>query len=121
MDLFDQAIETSIANGVTQDEALAKELAGEFYILRGRNKFGQAYLKESYYAYVKWNCVMKYQALDRKIAKPLKPTQSQTNNSTGGSWESSLSLSSTPPTTLDVSSDMLDLSTLVKASQALLG
>ena len=111
-----------------QDEALAKELAAEFYYARGREKVSNDYMREAYYAYMKWNSQLKIQAVDKKL--------STASHSSGGSlsWESrdspttstnsspQASLSSTFTATISgSSSELLDLTTVIKASQALLG
>jgi len=128
MDYFDAAIEGAAQNGATQDEAVAKELAAGLYAQRGRDKMAHSYLKESYYTYMKWNCFLKTQNLDARIEKGEPRLLSGRTASGGLSWEPSLSLSSslespqsTFTATFSGSSELLDLSTVVKASQALLG
>ncbi len=46
MELYDQAIEEATRQGFIQEEALAKELASEFYSQRGRHRLATDYLRE---------------------------------------------------------------------------
>lgn len=64
MDLYEQAIQSARDNGFVQQEALAYELAAQFYATRGFDTFAHAYLKNARYAYLRWGAHGKVRELD---------------------------------------------------------
>jgi signal transduction histidine kinase len=64
MTLYDQAIDSAAAQELTHHQALAGELAGRFYLARGRAKIARAYLAEARRAYLRWGATAKVAALD---------------------------------------------------------
>ncbi|MEG4319488.1 MULTISPECIES: AAA family ATPase [unclassified Microcoleus] len=54
MDYYDRAIQHSREQGYIQEEALANELAAEFYLLAGREKVAKVYMTDAYYGYIRW-------------------------------------------------------------------
>ena len=111
MDFYDRAIAGARENGYIQEEALANELAAEFYFSCGREKVARDYLSESYYAYIRWgasakvrNLETRYPHIFSRMPNPQNLEGTQTTNSTSRS-----------------SSGILDLATVMKASQALSG
>ncbi|RKZ90551.1 MAG: serine/threonine-protein kinase PknK, partial [Candidatus Parabeggiatoa sp. nov. 1] len=115
---YEKAISGARDNGYIQEEALAHELAGLFYLAKGQTKFAQVCLREAHYAYQQWGAAAKVADLEQRypqfLAKPVS-TQVQT------------SITKTPaatlmgPTSLTSYSSLLDLSSVVKASQTLSG
>jgi len=54
MDRYDQAIEASRRGGFHQEEALANELAGRFYLEHKREKVAKVYLTEAHAGFLRW-------------------------------------------------------------------
>jgi tetratricopeptide (TPR) repeat protein len=51
---YDQSIDLAREHGYVNEEALANELAAEFYLEKGQVRLGQHYLRDAHYAYVRW-------------------------------------------------------------------
>ena len=103
--LYDEAIASAHAAEFVQNEALANELAARFYAEQGRTKLARAYGDEARYLYEKWGATGKVAALDAATPPRTRTLDARrTTNSLGGD-----------------NSSQLDLSTVVKAAQALSG
>ncbi|MSP59687.1 MAG: GAF domain-containing protein [Myxococcales bacterium] len=103
MNLYDQAIEAAAQTEFLQHRALTNELAGRFHLGHGRKRIARAYLTEARYAYARWGADAKVADLDRRYEEIL-PRQEDAGK--GGSGTTAASL---------------DLSTVMKASQAISG
>ncbi|MEG4801629.1 AAA family ATPase [Microcoleus sp. ARI1-B5] len=130
MECYDQAIQGAKDTGYLQEEALANELAAEFYLDWGKEKIAAGYLQEAYYCYSHWGAKAKTDDLEKRYPQLLTPIlQSQQNrfllNQTLISNTNRSSIShQTIQTTYSSSStisDSLDFATILKASQALSG
>ncbi|MUL37109.1 hybrid sensor histidine kinase/response regulator [Gloeocapsopsis dulcis] len=99
MEYYDRAIAQAKEQGYLQEEALANELAAEFYFSQGRDKVAQVYLVEAYYGYLRWGATAKVKDLETQYPQVLAQTLKQDNPE-------------------EVSKN-LDLATVMKASQAL--
>ncbi|MBD3563323.1 GAF domain-containing sensor histidine kinase, partial [Planktothrix sp. FACHB-1355] len=91
-------------------EALANELAAEFYFSLGRKKVGQTYLMEAYYGYIRWGAMAKVKNLELRYTQILAQiikTEAPIFN-----------LTKTTTLTNSIASDKLDFATVIKASQA---
>jgi signal transduction histidine kinase len=64
MALYDAAIEAAADQEITHHAALAAELAGKFYLERGRRKIARAYLADARQSYLRWGATAKVAALD---------------------------------------------------------
>ncbi|MEG4350860.1 AAA family ATPase [Microcoleus sp. LAD1_D5] len=113
MDLYDRAIDGAANNGYIQEEALAYELAGEFYQALGKEIVSQAYLTKAYYGYICWGAVAKVKDLESThpfLAAQTRtiqtPTLHLTPTTTGSTTSSSLG-------------DFLDLASFIKSAQAI--
>lgn len=111
MEYYDRAIAQAKEHGYLQEEALANELAAEFYFSQGRNKVAQVYLVEAYYGYLRWGATAKVKDLETRHPQVLAQMLKQ-DNSEGATQIRSV---------LGSSSKSLDLATVMKASQALSG
>ncbi len=98
IELYEQAIESARQNGFTQNAALANELAAQLYLARNNEKIAKIYLQAAYYYYQQWGAWRKLEYLKAKYARFLLPTLTTSSSSTN---------------------DVLDLATVIKASQAL--
>ncbi|MEZ2278319.1 MAG: AAA family ATPase [Microcoleus sp.] len=113
MDLYDRAIAGAAKNGYIQEEALAYELAGEFYQSLGKQIVAQAYLTKAYYGYIRWGALAKVKHLESihsflvaqtRVAET--PTLDVTRTTTGSTTSNGLG-------------DFLDVTTFIKSSQAI--
>jgi len=102
--LYEQAIRSAHSNGFVNNEAIAYELAARFYAARGFQKFADSYLLGARYCYQRWGADGKVAQLDRLYPHLKK--------------ESSISQ---PTSTIVASTELLDLATVIKVSQAVSG
>src|SRR5262249_6241276 len=65
MELYEQAIQSSRANGFVHNEALGHELAGRFYLSRGFETSGLAHLCRARACFALWGADGKVKQLDR--------------------------------------------------------
>lgn len=63
-DHYDAAIEGAKLNKFIQEEALACELAGRFYLLRNKNMIARAYMTRAYYTWARWGAKAKTEHLE---------------------------------------------------------
>ncbi len=105
---YDQAIAGAHENEYINEEALAYELAGRFYLARQQNHFADYYLKNAHYAYQQWGAKAKEQELEAKY-----PQLQVSSKATV------LDVKRNTKTTSSNSGDVLDLATVMKASQAI--
>ncbi|OCR00279.1 serine/threonine protein kinase [Oscillatoriales cyanobacterium USR001] len=115
---YDRAIKGAKEQGFIQEEALANERAAEFYLACDREKVAKAYMTEAYYCYIRWGAVAKVRDLEETysylISRTLPPEFSDldpTMTTTANRRTTSTSSHSTA----------LDLTTIMKAAQALSG
>lgn len=113
--LYDQAIQHAHENEFLQEEALAFELAGQFHENRGNTSLAGHYLQHAHQTYTAWGGTAKTSELEMRFphyfpgdARPSDPNPSLATTAT----ISSTNLSSTA---------VLDLGSVIKASQALSG
>jgi len=99
--LYEEAIKSARENEFIHNEGLAYELAARFYAARGFQKFADAYLLEARYCYQRWGADAKVAQLDQ-LYPHLKEE----------------SLISTPTGTILAPTELLDLATVIKVSQA---
>ncbi len=64
MRLYDQAIRSAAENGFLQNEALACELAANFYRARGFEQIFESYLSKAYAGYARWGADGKVKQLE---------------------------------------------------------
>ncbi|OUC15928.1 MAG: hypothetical protein B0A82_04000 [Alkalinema sp. CACIAM 70d] len=113
MELYDRAIANAKKHHFVQDEALANERAAEFYLTWDKPKVAQVYLTDAYYAYARWGATAKTDDLQTRYGNllllPLQPVEFS-SPSTAHNFPTSLQLG-----------QVLDFSSIVKASQILAG
>lgn len=105
---YDSAIASAQAHGYLQEEALANELAAQFYHRQGREKFADIYLKDAYYSYFRWGATAKVQQLEQKYPQLI---QAAITNRSAVSYPTAIGTTG--------NSQSLDLSAVLKASQAI--
>ncbi|PZD74066.1 Phytochrome-like protein cph2 [Acaryochloris thomasi RCC1774] len=117
MEGYDVAIATAVEHGYLQDVALANELAARFYLAWGKEKIGKTYLIDAYYAYAHWGAAAKVEDLEKRY-RPLLASILEQTHERSHSTETITALSIGTLTTSSTStSSLIDLSTLIKASQ----
>src|SRR5262249_16017509 len=81
MRLYEQAIRSAHANGFIHNEALAYEVAAQFYAARGFHKLADAYFLEARYRYLRWGAEGKVHQLDEQYPqlRQEKPVASSTS------------------------------------------
>jgi len=101
--LYEQAIRSARENGFVQNEGIANELAGRFYLGHGLETNGLAHLRNARACFALWGADGKVRQLDSRHPHLAAPEGH-------------------PPTaTMDSSVRQLDVTTVVKASQAVSG
>jgi PAS domain S-box-containing protein len=108
---YDEAARLAHENKFTQDEALAYELAGRFYLNRGQEELAQHYLRNAAYAYDQWGALAKVTAMEEKYPFLLEQAEHAARSST---ISTSSKTSGTSKGTRSI-----DFASVLKASQAL--
>ncbi len=130
IDYYDRAIFVAKENGYTNEEALANELAGRFYLEWGKQKIAQAYLVDAYYCYLRWgaqakadNLIKCYPEQFTCVVEQEQPNPQSGEQSCCSSYTSAFTLSGSQTVISSQSSisNSLDLKAIIKASQALAG
>jgi predicted ATPase/signal transduction histidine kinase len=104
MSLYEQAIRSARDNGFVNNEALANELASRFYAARGFEDIARLYLQKARYCYLRWGADGKIRQLEEMYP------HHRTEELTPG-----------PTTTAAMPFEHLDLTTVIKVSQAVSG
>ncbi|NEO42074.1 MAG: AAA family ATPase [Moorea sp. SIOASIH] len=110
-EFYEKAIQGAKKSKFIHEEALAYERASEFYLALGREEIGQFYLKNAHHCYSRWGAQAKVKQLEEEYPEYLLRVTNQ-----GKSKRLSTSISTTGS-----DGETLDLSTVIKASQAISG
>lgn len=111
LEFYDHAITSARENEYTQNEAIACELLAKFYLQRGQESLARAHMMDAYYGYLGWGATAKANALKEEygnliakipVAKGDRDTTTSTYTSSRGS-------------------ESLDITSVIKVSQAILG
>ncbi|MEH2047837.1 trifunctional serine/threonine-protein kinase/ATP-binding protein/sensor histidine kinase [Nostoc sp.] len=111
MELYDKAIASAAENGYLQNEALANELAFRFYLDKDRQNFAKVYFKEARYRYLKWEATGKVRQLDEQYSQLFTDTVGEVTGQ-GTATKQIRDI-------FEAKTQTLDISTAIKASQAL--
>lgn len=112
MNLYDQAIESARKNEFIQNEALANELAAKFWLEQGKEEFAQLYMRKACQGYQIWGAKRKVEVLEETYPQWFSSSSSNRKLATGATASS---------TTSNRLIEALDLTTIMKASQAISG
>ncbi len=99
--LYEDAISASRHHDFVNNEAIANELAGRFYLARGFETIARTYLQNGRHAYLRWGALGKAQQLDRQYPH-LREERAVAS----------------PTATIGAPVGQFDLATVVKVSQA---
>lgn len=117
---YEQAIKGAKKHSYIQEEALANELAAEFYLQLNINKAAQVYLMDAHYAYLTWGANAKVKALESYY-----PSLTYRNHRNDGVIDLTLTQTTTSTTvtstTGTIQGNSFDLATVMKAAQAISG
>ncbi len=108
-EFYEKAIQGAKKYEFIHEEALAYERAAEFYLSLGREEIGQFYLRNAHHCYTRWGAKAKVKQLEEEYPQYLLGLSNQSK---------SKSLSTTISTTGN-DGEILDLTTVLKASQAI--
>ncbi|MDM8531381.1 AAA family ATPase [Anaerolineales bacterium HSG25] len=107
INLYDEAIESAREHGFIQNEALANELAGKFWVSRNKADFARLYLTKAYYGYELWGATRKL-SLMSELYPYLRLKKQPAITSNGDS-------------SIADQGAVLDLATVIQASQTISG
>jgi len=107
---YDKAIILARENEYLNEEALAYELAGRFYLARNQNHVARHYLQDAHYAYQRWGAIAKVKDLEARYPQFLANTSTDT-------YQNRLNLSTTDSG--QTTSGVLDFNSALKASQTI--
>ncbi|MGB3639898.1 MAG: AAA family ATPase, partial [Rivularia sp. (in: cyanobacteria)] len=110
MELYDLAIASANTYGFIQNEALANELAANFWLGMNKEDFAQIYLSEAYNGYQTWGAKYKVEDLENQYDFWLNPRVAKSTNS-------QTTITQTSTTTNFAAS--LDIDTVLKTSQTI--
>ncbi|MEH1845870.1 MAG: AAA family ATPase [Nostoc sp.] len=135
IEYYDRAIAKAKENEYLNEEAIANELAAKFYLEWGKERIAQEYLINAYYCYTRWGAKAKVDDLEQRYPQllapilqqrrsgsdsekvsPLMPNETITNIDSIATLHPSISKSVSSSSSASV---MLDLATVLKASQTL--
>ena len=108
---YDQAIVLARENEYVNEEALAHELAAKFYLAKGQDHLAHHYLRDAHYAYQRWGATAKVKDLETRYPQVFAQAVTSTLPATA--------TTSTTTTTERRVSTALDLTSMIKASQAI--
>jgi signal transduction histidine kinase/GAF domain-containing protein len=109
---YDRAVKGASDHEYIHEAALANELAAEFYLACDRKKVAQVYLIDAYYGYIHWGATAKVKHLESEYPMSLPPISA----AKPGAEQTMIS---TNANSISSHSGLLDLTTVLKASQAL--
>ncbi|MCP4136285.1 MAG: AAA family ATPase [bacterium] len=113
-DYYDRAADLAGEQGFLYEEGLANELAGSFYYKRGRMKTARVYLQDARYCYERWGSPVLAEQLDKAYSQLILPgmREDQLRDMSFFTYSS---------TSAERTSNVLDMSAVMKASQAISG
>ena len=109
---YDRAITSAHENDYLNEEALAYELAGKFYLARNQNHVARHYLQDAHYTYQRWGAVAKFKDLEARYPQFLATVSTDTIQT-----RLRPSITNSGKTT----SGVLDINSVIKASQTISG
>lgn len=120
MNLYDRAIKGAKENEYIQEEALSNELAAKFYLTWGKENIAQLYLTDAYYGYARWGAKAKVEHLEKCYPELLAPILNHKTSLKTGDTITKMMTGTVTSSSSGVS-EILDLATVIKASQSLSG
>ena len=112
-EFYDKAIAGAKENEYLNEEAIAYELAGRFYLEREQKHFAEYYFQNAHYAYQRWGAIAKVKDLEERYPQFLTPETTTAPQSSFRKTQTTM--------TGSFSSANMDLAAVMKASQAISG
>ncbi len=112
-ELYDEAAAGAREGGFVNEEALVHETAARFYVGRGQPEVARHYLRDAHYAYLRWGAHSKIQHLD-KVFPEFMEAPAPVMSVRGTLLDSTV-------TTTERAASLLDMGTVLKASQTIAG
>ncbi len=109
---YDLAIAKAKENEYINEEALANELAAKFYLDWGKVKIAKTYINEAAYLYSLWGATAKVKDIESHYSHLMV-------NNYGSNSLTETTRTTTRKNSASHSGDLLDLATIMKASQAI--
>lgn len=110
---YEHAIDLARENEYLNEEALAYELAGNFYLSQNQTRLAGHYLRDAHYTYRRWGALAKAKDLEARYPQFLVQAEVRSRQ---------LPVSTTPTTDSgETASSILDLTSVLKASQTISG
>jgi len=116
--LYEKAIDAASAHEFVRDEGMANERVGEFLLSLSLPKAAAGYLREAQYLYYRWGAARKAADMVHKHPQLLDAIDAPAQR---GGTTVSRTYTHTSGTTETMASDQLDMSSVMKASQAISG
>jgi len=114
IDLYDRAIAGAKTNEYVNEQAIANELAAQFYMKWGKDHIAEVYLKQAHYCYTLWGALSKVKELEKDYSYLLTLNLEAKQNKNIGTTITRTSTNQNSATTLDIVS-------VVKANQVISG
>ncbi len=115
-EFYDLAIDLAQDHEHIHEEALACELAATSYIIRKRTRIAHVYLRDAHYAYQRWGATEKATDLEERYPEVFEQFDMSRSDIT-----KTRTTTTRTTTTGHMSSNILDLPSVIKASQAISG
>ena len=121
MEYYDRAIALVKEQAYIHEEALAHELAAKFYLAKGKEAIAKFYMLDAHYCYLQWGAAAKVKDLEARYPQLIsRKSLGITASSMSIATDTLISQTSTISNTCgNKASSDLDLTTVIKASQAL--
>ncbi|MDJ1184675.1 trifunctional serine/threonine-protein kinase/ATP-binding protein/sensor histidine kinase [Roseofilum casamattae] len=119
--LYKRAREGAKENEYLHHEAISCELTGEFYLEQGMAEVAQVYIRDAYYAYERWGANTKIEDLEQRYSQFISPIIDREDRRLSADRTITENTSLDRESSSSGSSLFLDLSSVIKTSQALSG
>jgi predicted ATPase/signal transduction histidine kinase len=117
MELYDRAIAEARDSDYIQEEAIASERAGLFYLELGRVKIARLYLTDAYYGYARWGAVAKVNDLDERYSQLLLKNRGTVSTDVFDTTETISIVTTNTSTSLNTSeTSVLDWTTVMRTA-----
>ena len=116
LSLYERSIRTANKNAFLRDEAMANEMTARFLLRLGLAKAAEGYLQDAHYLYYRWGAYRKVEEMEMNY-----PIFSSTNVYRNNKSARSNGNATGSPESDSLNADLLDISSVLKASQSISG
>lgn len=118
MESYDAAIDGAQKNGFLQEQALADEVTGRFYLAIGKERIARTYLTDAYHRYAQWGALAKVRLLEKRYPELLAVAIAAARSSRSHGTHTTTTKTTVSDITI-AGGTHLDMTAVLKASQAL--